>query len=638
MRLFRFAIHVAVLAVLVFLSPLVQSAQAVAVPRLTDLAVLEDKTAQETIASVSAMEPSRFKPLPTAGLFAGFTESVHWLRFTIDAPAGEWWLEVRPPYLEDLRFFEPDVAHPGVFLERRAGIRLPFSAREVPHRSILFKLNKPDDLPRVAYLRLATTSSFILIPRLWFPASLIVETSFEFGLLIASLTVLLTVLLVSSHRWFLLRDALTLWFLVFIAARVVSLLALSGLLQQYALPDWPTVSYYVSRTGGLCTIATFAVFYQHLFGINRRRPRLFWTFRAAFWLPLASIAVLPFGFAREVMAINLVNLQLLTLICTWLALQFWREKAVGGSMMFMAILITLAGLTGFVLNQYGVITGDFWVLSALSVSSLASTVALQLALNARYRQLDNEMRETEMKALTAVRDAQHERAIRAQQGKFLSMLSHELRTSLAVLRIAVDVQPMTPRAMGSADRAMLSMNEVIERSLQAEKLTDGALQGEHIRCDIAALLEAVCAASQHPARLRMAITCRPVVTTDARLLRVILSNLVDNALKYGPAQLPIDIALDLEQTAPDATAHIVLTVTNPVGRAGCPDPDQVFEKYYRAPRAHEQTGMGLGLFLARHMARLLDGELRYLPMADAVGFQLRLPAPSQLVSTETNHP
>jgi len=34
----------------------------------------------------------------------------------------------------------------------------------------------------------------------------------------------------------------------------------------------------------------------------------------------------------------------------------------------------------------------------------------------------------------------------------------------------------------------------------------------------------------------------------------------------------------------------------------------------------------------------LAGELRYLPMAHTVGFQLRLPAPSQLVSTETNHP
>jgi len=329
----------------------------------------------------------------------------------------------------------------------------------------------------------------------------------------------------------------------------------------------------------------------------------------------------------------MVNLLLLTLICTWLALRYWWRNVAGSLMMLTAILISLAGLTGFILNQHGLITGDFWVLNALSVSSLASTVALQLAINAHYRLRDVEMRQTEMNVRNAERDARRERDIRTQQEKFLSMLSHELRTSLAVLRVAVDVQPMTPRGIRSADRAMHSMNDVIERALQAEKLTDGALQGERIACDIAALVEAVCAASRDPARLRIAAACRPVIVTDPPLLRVILANLVDNALKYSPELTPIDIALDLEPAAPDAAAHVVLTVTNAVGRAGRPDPEQVFEKYYRASRAHEQSGMGLGLFLSSHLARLLDGQLRYLPLADGVSFQLRLPTPNQFVKT-----
>ena len=92
-------------------------------PRLSDLAALEDKSATEDIQSVSAS--SNFRPLPGGMLAAGFTRSVHWLRFTVTAPAGESWLDILPPYLEDLRLYEPDQLHPGRFIERRSGSALP---------------------------------------------------------------------------------------------------------------------------------------------------------------------------------------------------------------------------------------------------------------------------------------------------------------------------------------------------------------------------------------------------------------------------------------------------------------------------------------------------------------------------------
>ena len=93
-------------------------------PRLSDLAVLEDKSGTENIQSVSAA--SNFKPLPGGMLAAGFTRSVHWLRFTVTAPAGESWLDILPAYLEDLRLYQPDPVHPGSFIERRSGSALPF--------------------------------------------------------------------------------------------------------------------------------------------------------------------------------------------------------------------------------------------------------------------------------------------------------------------------------------------------------------------------------------------------------------------------------------------------------------------------------------------------------------------------------
>ena len=149
---------------LAFGLPFAALAQPIAV---RDLAVLVDADGSETIASVSAPEAAqRFTPLD--GLFsAGYTRKVHWLRFSVQAPAaGSWWLEVMPPFLDDLRLFTPDGAG---FAERRSGDRLPFASREEEYRGFIFKLALADSAPHTYYLRLQTTSASLVTLQLWQP-------------------------------------------------------------------------------------------------------------------------------------------------------------------------------------------------------------------------------------------------------------------------------------------------------------------------------------------------------------------------------------------------------------------------------------------------------------------------------------
>ena len=70
--------------------------------------------------------------------------------------------------------------------------------------------------------------------------------------------------------------------------------------------------------------------------------------------------------------------------------------------------------------------------------------------------------------------------------------------------------------------------------------------------------------------------------------------------------------------------NLCLAVSNAIGYAGAPNPQHVFEKYYRAPQAHAFTGSGLGLHIALALARLMGGELHYQPSVDRVVFELRL--------------
>ncbi|HSA34792.1 MAG TPA: sensor histidine kinase, partial [bacterium] len=52
-----------------------------------------------------------------------------------------------------------------------------------------------------------------------------------------------------------------------------------------------------------------------------------------------------------------------------------------------------------------------------------------------------------------------------------------------------------------------------------------------------------------------------------------------------------------------------LSVVNQVGAVGAPDLQRLFEKYYRAPSAHQYSGSGLGLYACREIVRKHGGEI-----------------------------
>ena len=142
-------------------------------------------------------------------------------------------------------------------------------------------------------------------------------------------------------------------------------------------------------------------------------------------------------------------------------------------------------------------------------------------------------------------------------------------------------------------------------------------------CQISEVLDSLRDASASPQRLTLDARDLPTCQTDVQLLNVILSNLMDNALKYSPVESTVSISATAE--VQKGNAGLSISVCNQPGAAGLPDPGQVFNKYYRAPGAHGRTGSGLGLHISEGFARKLGGALRYEPGLDAVKFVLWIP-------------
>lgn len=212
---------------------------------------------------------------------------------------------------------------------------------------------------------------------------------------------------------------------------------------------------------------------------------------------------------------------------------------------------------------------------------------------------------------------------RDEQDRFLSMLSHELKTPLATIAMTLGSFHIPDAISQRVTRSIGSMSAIIERCLQSDRLAHGRVSVYLEACDISALVDDVRVACSEPQRVIVSHGDISPARTDRQLFSVIVSNLMDNALKYGASGVGVKVAID--SSAERGAPGLRVIVSNPVGTSGVPDAKCVFKKYYRASGAQGKVGSGLGLHIAHGFARKIGGQLRYAPVADTVNFELWIP-------------
>ncbi len=210
-----------------------------------------------------------------------------------------------------------------------------------------------------------------------------------------------------------------------------------------------------------------------------------------------------------------------------------------------------------------------------------------------------------------------------EQSRLLDMLNHEIKTPMSVIRLALGFDKRSAAVMQHANRAMMDMDAIVDRCLQINRLDQHRLEPALQPLRIRRLADEVREASQAPERIVLEGAPRIVLSSDPLLLRIVLGNLIDNALKYGRVDQPVRVGMTRQWHA--GRDGVQVQVSNLPGTAGMPDGARVFEKYYRSPGAHGSSGSGLGLYLVRSVMELLGGWVRYSPTAGEVRFELWIP-------------
>jgi two-component system, OmpR family, sensor kinase len=213
--------------------------------------------------------------------------------------------------------------------------------------------------------------------------------------------------------------------------------------------------------------------------------------------------------------------------------------------------------------------------------------------------------------------------------RFSAELSHELRTPLARVLAESELALRRERDPHEYRQAL----ELIHRSADQLARTVDALVaaaryeagGERGTADARAVAQGVARAcgglaAERDVTVEVSDTTRPFrVGLDADLAERILQPVVENACRYGSSR--VRVSIERENT------FVVYTVEDDGPGVGLQEREHIFEPGVRG-RAHPlngHSGAGLGLALARRLARSVDGEVVADPVAAGGKFQVRLP-------------
>jgi signal transduction histidine kinase len=228
-----------------------------------------------------------------------------------------------------------------------------------------------------------------------------------------------------------------------------------------------------------------------------------------------------------------------------------------------------------------------------------------------------------------------EQADRAKD-EFIAALSHELRTPLnAILgwMYMVRNEAVPDAAKGKAAEAVVRnaglLARLIEDLLDTSRITTGRLElamgPVDLRDVVHAAIESVLPASQQRGVL-VALDADPAIpelTGDPQRLQQIVWNLLSNAIKFSPPGETVNV----EITAQDGAAMVVVRDRG-TGIDGEFLP-QLFERFQQgdSSTARESGGLGLGLYIARHLTEMHGGSLHAHSDGRGKGaqFTLRLP-------------
>ena len=600
------------------------------------LSHFEDISKKQTLTEIlNSEQANRFKPLGSDIPNFGFSQTAHWLKFSLKNPSDqpmERLLELGHPNIDEIWFFQPDPAQQ-TYRRRLTGRAYPFHNRELPHRNFIFQLKLLAHSETTYYLRVRSTSAYYVPLQIYTPVAFALKErdiqlgfGFYYGLIFVMLFYNLVLWLATKERNYL-YYVLTLLFL-----HGLFQLANNGLGYEYL---WPWAVWWNNHCLGFflgLSICITLHFSQSFLNTQRYIPKLHKVMNLFKWagLILGLFNLTPEGSLPSNLSIaGNTPLAIVTVIGIWFIALWIHLQGNQTSRYFLiawSSLLLGALITGF--TAFGWLPSSFWTTEALQIGTGLEVILLSFALGDRLRRDQEEILEAQAQKLLQEQMAKQtqERLVHRLQkldrlkDEFIANISHELRTPLnGIIGISESMidgatGEMTPNQQYNLSLVVSSSRRLFH--LVSDLIDFSQLKHHEIRLhlrpiwlkevvDVILKLSQPLIGSKNLVLINEIAPDLPPIQADEDRLQQILHNLISNAIKFTDVG---EIRVWAEATR--EYVEICVSDTGP----GIPksEHERIFESFEQADGSitREHSGSGLGLAITRQLVELHHGRIR----------------------------
>lgn len=585
--------------------PLPPQAQASSIHLEPHASLLLDPSGNLSFDDVSSpAHATRFTPL-NKPLSLGFTSTVAWIKIELTSPeTSQWLLEVGQPVLEDVRLYQRMAD--GALQVRHGTLTDAHTPRELAYRRPVFKVDLTADVPAVLYLRLATRTSMVTNLKLWSPMALLEDSNLEtfiWGLVFGSY---LLVVFFYSAFWVWTREKIHLYYVLYVSTNLGAAF-LTGRWNDMLGLHIDTNAHTLALGVFIClSLWIGPVFTASYLGTQRIWPkasRIFLRFCTSVSVVCSGL-VLMGHYSLGVPAVQITSILMIgvhTAASGYLAYKGDKK----GQLLLFAFSLFYMGVIWRYLRNIGLIEPTWWNESVYQIGAFVHMMVISTGIFSSYNALRRKSEQERARA-----DAQEKQ--RERQYEFLGMVSHEVRTPLTVISASADNLLIDASLTINAKNRV---NKIIRHSEKLQKLFDTYLGNERLLngdnviqmfdVNLTLLCESLVQDMQdaHGVNIQFDTPAQLNVTCDADLLRVAISNLLENARKHVPEKSGITLSLKRS----DHVAQIAVTDQGP----GVDDRDMpfIFDAYFRGQGAYTSVGSGLGLHLVQFIAKQHQGRV-----------------------------
>lgn len=568
---------------------------------------------------------------PYSPIKLGFGESSRWLRIAISTTANSkqlFAIQIRPFFLREVNFYSQGS---NGWVVEKAGSHTPGSQ----HSEIggHFFLTTPNNQTQSTYYiqTQATSIASISASVIAWPNSNLQPSEHLLGIG-AQIGILVTILVFSLVSLALNPTVVMVRFNVYIVNLILCILSGSGILALFVFKQAPLFNELVFFTG-LCLKLGLWVWLAQAFLQDYQTPRWYkiscW---AIYGLVGTSIAL---GFMGKMdIAILLILIgYTVTAIVQILA----TIKTPGTGKQLQTVLIT--GFSFTLALIYLAVASVFFPLESNSqiplylarLTDFVNPLVMLSIIVFQNRLIRKELVQVKIMLTETQLRAEFESKLLKDRCTLIDMLAHELKNPLASIGLAVGTLAQSNAARSENDqkrlqninRAILSMDTIIERCSLMNVIDQGPIPLNPSRINITSFIANLLEDMHCGDRTELEIDESVNLKTDPQFLKIILTNLIENALKYSLADSRIIITV--QELLNSGAPYIRISLSNLIHQDLEPDSNLLFERFYRHPLARQIRGSGLGLSICKELCGALNGTLQYRLLNNEVTFIIELP-------------